>query len=93
MIPGTTADWADDRDMYRKRIRELEDQNDALAAELDQLKTALATDVLSAFMRIRELEAALRQIAAYYPLPALSAAEALTVARNALPQSETEAKP
>lgn len=61
MIPGTTADWADDRDMYRKRIRELEDQNDALAAELDQLKTALATDVLSAFMRNRELEAALRK--------------------------------
>lgn len=33
---------------------------DALAAELDQLKTALATDVLSAFMRNRELEAACR---------------------------------
>lgn len=34
-------------------------------------------------VRIAELEAALRQIAAYYPLPALSAAEALTVARKA----------
>src|SRR5277367_2044521 len=38
--------------------------------------------------RVNELEAALYKIAAYYPLPALTAAEALVVARTVLPQDD-----
>lgn len=93
-LAADLAKLKDQDEVHWKTRRKLLAERDALAAELDQLKTALAADVLSAFMRNRELEAALRGMIKTVDWDdTVERAEAIDAANTALgTTAETEAK-